>query len=86
MMRSAGRILLITGGIGGACKRRFSKMYESDLLSFVVNTGDDFYYMGLRICPDIDTLLCSLSDQDQKRGWGLFDETWRCWTFEEAWM
>ena len=80
MMGSAGRILLITGGIGGAkLSVGFSKIYESDLLSFVVNTGDDFDYMGLRICPDIDTLLYSLSDQaDQKRGWGLFDETWNC--------
>ena len=80
MMGSAGRILLITGGIGGAkLSVGFSKIYESGLLSFVVNTGDDFDYMGLRICPDIDTLLYSLSDQaDQKRGWGLFDETWNC--------
>ena len=80
MKDSAGRILLITGGIGGAkLSVGFSKIYESDLLSFVVNTGDDFDYMGLRICPDIDTLLYSLSDQaDQKRGWGLFDETWSC--------
>ena len=80
MMGSAGRILLITGGIGGAkLSVGFSKIYESDLLSFVVNTGDDFDYMGLRICPDIDTLLYSLSDQaDEKRGWGLFDETWNC--------
>tara|TARA_B100000287_G_scaffold355796_1_gene346490 strand:+ start:41 stop:1000 length:960 start_codon:yes stop_codon:yes gene_type:complete len=80
MIDSAGRILLITGGIGGAkLSVGFSKIYESDLLSFVVNTGDDFDYMGLRICPDIDTLLYSLSDQaDQKRGWGLSDETWSC--------
>ena len=69
---------MLTGGVGGAkLSVGFRKIYENDLLSFVVNTGDDFDYLGLRICPDIDTLLYTLSDQvDQNRGWGLADETW----------
>ncbi len=78
MNDNTGQILLITGGVGGAkLSLGFSKIYDSSLLSFVVNTGDDFEYLGLSICPDIDTLIYSLSSQvDKERGWGLSNETW----------
>ena len=78
MNESKGQILLITGGVGGAkLSLGFSKVYDSNSLSFVVNTADDFEYLGLRICPDIDTLLYNLSSQvDIQRGWGVSDETW----------
>ena len=45
----------------------------------VVNTAEDLWLHGLRICPDIDTTLYALSGrQDVERGWGVRDETWRC--------
>jgi len=45
-------------------------------LHVLVNTGDDFEHLGLHVCPDIDTLLYTLSGQsDQARGWGLANET-----------
>ncbi len=80
MNESTGQILLITGGVGGAkLSLGFSKVYDSNSLSFIVNTADDFEYLGLRICPDIDTLLYNLSSQvDIERGWGVSDETWNC--------
>ena len=44
-------------------------------LTLVVNTGDDIWHRGLRICPDLDTTLYALSDrQDVERGWGLRDD------------
>lgn len=43
----------------------------------IVNTGDDFDHLGLRICPDVDTVLYTLSGNDnQDTGWGRAAETW----------
>jgi LPPG:FO 2-phospho-L-lactate transferase len=45
----------------------------------VVNTGDDITLHGLRISPDIDTVLYALSGTvDEKRGWGARGDTFRC--------
>ena len=47
-------------------------------LTVVVNTADDLWVHGLRVCPDIDTTLYALSGrQDLERGWGVRGETWR---------
>ena len=43
----------------------------------VVNVGDDIWLHGLRICPDLDTVMYTLGDGiDPERGWGRRDETW----------
>jgi LPPG:FO 2-phospho-L-lactate transferase len=48
-------------------------------VTIVANTGDDIWVHGLRVCPDLDTVLYALTDrQDTERGWGLRGETWRC--------
>src|SRR6185436_4288143 len=39
--------------------------------------GDDFDHLGLRICPDIDTILYTLAGgENPATGWGRRDETW----------
>ena len=44
----------------------------------VTNTGDDFTHMGLRICPDIDTVTYTLSGlANPETGWGREGETWQ---------
>lgn len=48
-------------------------------LTAVVNTGDDTTLHGLRICPDIDTVLYALGGLvDERRGWGPQGDTYRC--------
>jgi LPPG:FO 2-phospho-L-lactate transferase len=43
----------------------------------VVNTGDDVWMHGLRICPDLDTCMYTLGGGiDTDRGWGQQGETW----------
>src|SRR5215470_10288826 len=43
----------------------------------VVNTGDDIWLHGLRVCPDLDTCMYTLGGGiDDERGWGRADETW----------
>jgi len=46
-------------------------------ITAVVNTGDDIWLHGLRICPDLDTCMYSLGGGiDAERGWGRAGETW----------
>jgi LPPG:FO 2-phospho-L-lactate transferase len=71
-------VLALCGGVGGA-KLAFglSSVLPSRALAVVVNTGDDFTHMGLRICPDINTVVYTLAGlSDPVKGWGRRDETW----------
>lgn len=44
----------------------------------IVNTGDDWWLAGLRITPDLDSMLYTLSGQnDVERGWGRVGESER---------
>jgi LPPG:FO 2-phospho-L-lactate transferase len=46
-------------------------------VSAVVNTGDDVTLHGLRICPDLDTVMYTLGGGiDEERGWGRTGESW----------
>ncbi len=43
--------------------------------NFVANVGDNFWYHGLYVCPDIDILTYSLSGMlDSTKGWGIADD------------
>ncbi|GAC1321925.1 MAG: 2-phospho-L-lactate transferase [Chloroflexota bacterium] len=47
-------------------------------LTAIVNTGDDVTLHGLRISPDVDTVLYALGGVvDEKRGWGPRGDTFR---------
>ncbi|MGQ0837495.1 2-phospho-L-lactate transferase [Actinokineospora sp.] len=73
------RIVGLGGGIGAArlwCA--LAAAVPAEDLTLVVNTADDLWHNGLRICPDLDTTLYALSgQQDTARGWGVRDESWR---------
>jgi LPPG:FO 2-phospho-L-lactate transferase len=73
-------IVGLGGGIGAArLWRALLGRVDGSELTIVVNNGDDTWMHGLRICPDLDTVLYALTDrQDTERGWGLRGETWRC--------
>jgi LPPG:FO 2-phospho-L-lactate transferase len=48
-----------------------------DDLTIIVNTGDDFNHIGLKICPDLDTVCYSLAGlANPVTGWGRAEETW----------
>lgn len=74
------RVLALTGGVGGAkLALGLSRVLAPEQVTFLVNTSDDFDHLGLRICPDIDTLLYTLSGEaNPDTGWGRRDETWNC--------
>jgi len=71
-------VLLLSGGVGGAkLARGFDLVLQEGRLRVVVNTGDDWQYLGLRICPDLDTVMYALAGlQDPVRGWGVAGDTW----------
>ena len=70
--------LLLCGGVGGAkLALGFKEILSPDNLGIVVNTGDDFTHLNLRICPDLDTVMYTLSgESDVIKGWGRKNETW----------
>ncbi|MCW2545438.1 MAG: 2-phospho-L-lactate transferase [Frankiales bacterium] len=73
------RIVALAGGVGGARFLRGVRHAVPDAsLTVVVNTGDDTTLYGLRICPDLDTVMYTLGGGiDDERGWGRQDESWR---------
>ncbi len=71
------KVCALAGGVGGA---KLSAGLQDALppgdLSVVVNTADDFDPWGLRVCPDLDTVMYTLAGvANPETGWGLLDET-----------
>ena len=74
------RIVVLAGGIGGARFLVGVRAYAAQAgaeVTAVVNVGDDIVLHGLRICPDLDSVMYTLGGgADPQRGWGRADETW----------
>ena len=82
------RIVVPAGGIGGA---RFLRGLKAALgtdapatedqttgssITVIGNTGDDITLFGLRICPDLDTVMYTLGGGiNEEQGWGRTDES-----------
>src|SRR6266404_2247061 len=86
MSRADGSVLALSGGVGGAkLALGLYRVLPPDSLTVVANTGDDFAHLGLAISPDLDTLLYTLSGQDNPElGWGRRGETWNFMAALEA--
>jgi LPPG:FO 2-phospho-L-lactate transferase len=71
-------IVVLAGGTGGARFLRGVRAAVPDAgITAVVNTGDDVTMHGLRICPDLDTVMYTLGGGiDEERGWGRAGESW----------
>lgn len=74
------KIVALAGGVGAA--KFLSGLIEvvpSEDLTVIVNTGDDFRWMGLYVCPDLDTVTYTLADlANPDTGWGVRGDTFRC--------
>jgi LPPG:FO 2-phospho-L-lactate transferase len=73
------KITALAGGVGGAkLAAGLQDQLKAGNLTVVVNTGDDFNHLGLRICPDIDTVCYTLAGiSNPETGWGRIGETYR---------
>jgi len=71
-------IVVLAGGTGGARFLRGLRAAAPEAgITAVVNTGDDVTMHGLRICPDLDTVVYTLGGAiDEERGWGRAGESW----------
>ena len=80
-------ITVLSGGMGGArflrgllhgIEHRLLPGVAADArVTVVANTADDLWIHGLKVCPDLDTVMYTLGDGiDPGRGWGRRDETW----------
>ena len=81
------RITVLSGGMGGA---KFLQgllhgirgglvpgLADDAEVTVVANTADDIWVHGLKVCPDLDTVMYTLGDGiDRERGWGRRDESW----------
>ena len=70
-------IVALAGGVGGAkLAGGLYRSLPSDMLTIIVNTGDDFDLYGLRISPDADTVLYTLAGlANPETGWGIAGDT-----------
>lgn len=70
----------LAGGVGGAKLARGLAAIapsQTDELRVVVNTGDDFDLHGLRIAPDLDTVMYTLAGiANPETGWGIVGDTY----------
>ena len=72
------KVVALAGGVGGAkLVDGLSRIVPEGSLTVIVNTGDDFDHLGLRICPDLDTVCYTLAGlANPATGWGREEETW----------
>ncbi|HEU4749868.1 MAG TPA: 2-phospho-L-lactate transferase CofD family protein, partial [Acidimicrobiia bacterium] len=65
------RLVLLSGGVGGArLARGLAAVPEVDL-TVVVNVGDDDRVYGLEVSPDLDTVIYTMAGREGPHGWGL---------------
>ena len=71
-------IAVLSGGVGGArFLRGLLGVVEAGNVSIVGNIADDLEVLGLRVSPDLDSILYTLTGlSDDERGWGRAGETW----------
>jgi LPPG:FO 2-phospho-L-lactate transferase len=71
------RITVLAGGVGAARFLRGLKQAAPDAeITVIGNTGDDITLFGLRVCPDLDTVMYTLGGGiNEGQGWGRAQET-----------
>jgi LPPG:FO 2-phospho-L-lactate transferase len=74
------KITVLSGGVGGARFLRGLRAatVPTDDITAIVNVGDDMWLTGLRIAPDLDSIMYTLAgENDDVRGWGRKNESER---------
>jgi len=79
LMASSMQVVALAGGVGGArLADGLAQVIPPEHLTVIVNVGDDFEHLGLRICPDLDTVCYTLAGiANPETGWGRADESWQ---------
>ena len=71
------RITVLAGGVGAArFLRGLRRAAPEAEITVIGNTGDDITLFGLRVCPDLDTVMYTLGGGiNEDQGWGRDAET-----------
>lgn len=69
--------MVLAGGVGAArFLRGLTRVVDPADLVVIGNTGDDLWWHGLYVAPDLDTVMYWLSGRaDEQRGWGIRGDT-----------
>ena len=51
------------------------RVLPPESITAVCNVGDDLDWLGLKVCPDIDSVLYTLAGLEGAEGWGVLDDT-----------
>lgn len=73
------QITVLSGGVGGArfVEGLLAACGPADAITVIGNTADDIWLYGLKVCPDLDTIMYTLGGGiDTERRWGRTNETW----------
>jgi LPPG:FO 2-phospho-L-lactate transferase len=70
------KVVLLSGGVGGARLARGLAALDDVDLHVVVNVGDDEIIHGLHVSPDLDTVVYTLAGVEGPEGWGLAADTY----------
>jgi LPPG:FO 2-phospho-L-lactate transferase len=72
------KVVALAGGVGGAkLADGLADCLSPQDLTVIVNVGDDFEHLDLKICPDLDTVCYTLAGiANPATGWGRQDESW----------
>ncbi len=81
------KVTCLSGGVGGAkLARGLQDALAPGELTVVGNVADDVEVLGLHVSPDLDSILYALAGlNDEERGWGRADESWRTLESVSAW-
>ena len=69
------KLAYISGGIGGAKLAKGFYAQKNIDLSIIVNTGDDEIIHGVKLSPDVDSVMYALANMEGEFGWGQKDDT-----------
>ncbi len=74
------KITALAGGIGASkFLAGLARVMPPEDITIIANTGDDLEMFGLRICPDIDTVIYTLAESvNQQTGWGIEGDSFAC--------
>ena len=94
MTEAGPRVVVLAGGVGGSrftlgvrgALRARGILDTSAVLTVVVNTGDDLWLSGVRLQPDVDSIVYALAGVgDAERGWGRVGDSERVNHELQAW-
>ncbi len=71
------KMVFLSGGTGTPkLLMGFREVFPEEKITVIVNTAEDVWISGNKVCPDIDSVIYALSGKiDEKKWWGIENDT-----------